>query len=140
MKTTLVRNLFIIETVLISVEAVVGMVVNLYEVVPFPLNFDSYAYSVQGAGFGVHHYIGALVMLIAILTLAASIRIKNPLFSKISLLGLVLLLISYGGGTLFVFLTPNNFYSLIMATFAMSALVMYTSAIFLVPKDTLTSR
>ena len=140
MRVLFLRNLFIIETILISVQAVVGMVVNLYEVVPFPINFNAFAYSVQGAGFGVHHYIGALIILLAILALVISIRIRNPSFSKISLVGLVLLVVSYGGGIIFVFLKPNNSYSLIMAVAAVSALVVYTSAIFLVPKDTQVSR
>lgn len=131
MRADLVRRLLLVEVALILIEAIIGMFVNLYVIVPFPLNFNAFAYSSQGAAFGAHHYVAALVLAFAVLAVVFSFRIKYPLLAKISILGLALLIVCYGGGTLFVFLQPNNFYSLIMAAAGVSALVVYTSAVFL---------
>jgi hypothetical protein len=49
------RRLLIVEVVLLLVQFLVGVFVNLYETVPFRVNFGSFAYSAQGLGFGLHH-------------------------------------------------------------------------------------
>ena len=135
MRGVLLRYLFIIETVLISIQAIIGMWVNLYVIVPYPINFIAFAFSFQGAVFGFHHLVAIFVLLFAVIAFIFSFGVNHPLLPKFSLLGIVLLAVSYGGGTAFVFLQPNSFYSLVMAATAILALLVYTSSIFLVPRQ-----
>jgi hypothetical protein len=130
LKTEFLRYLLIAEVALILIQAIIGMYVNLYVIVPFPINFTAFVFSLQGAVFGFHHLFAILVLLFAAVILIFSFRINSPSLIKTSILGLVLLAVSYVGGTAFVFLQPNSFYSLIMAATAIAALVVYTSEIF----------
>jgi len=120
-----------VEVALILIQAIIGMYVNLYVIVPFPINFIAFAFSFTGAVFGFHHLFAILILLFAAVIFIFSFRLNSPSLIKTSTLGLVLLAVSYIGGTAFVFLQPNSFYSLVMAAAAISALVVYTSIAFL---------
>ncbi|MGD0644415.1 MAG: hypothetical protein ABSA75_05870 [Candidatus Bathyarchaeia archaeon] len=56
------------------------------------------------------------------------------LLTKLSALGLALLIISYGSGTALIFLVNNDLFSLGMAASFILALIVYVSAIFLTAK------
>jgi FtsH-binding integral membrane protein len=112
----------------------VGILVNVYEVVPFDVNFGSFAYSAQGIGFGVHHYVGIFVLLFAVSALVFSLKLKNRLLIELSAIGLVLLIGAYGSGITLIYLINNYLFSFTMATSFIFALVVYVSAIFLTPK------
>jgi hypothetical protein len=131
LKIGFLRKLFIVELVLLFVQFVLGMFVNMYETVPFAVDFTSFAYTLQGVGFGIHHYIALFVLVFAVLALASSLRLKNSLLSKLSVLGLVLLVAAYASGTALIYLEDNDLFSLAMATSFISALIVYVSAIFL---------
>jgi len=130
LKSESLRYLLVGEVALILIQAIIGMYLNLYVIVPFPINFIAFAFSLQGAVFGFHHLFAILILLFAAVIFIFSFRMKNSSLIKTSILGLVLLAVSYIGGIAFVFLQPNNFYSLIMAATAIVALVVYTSEIF----------
>ena len=136
LKTEFLKYLLIAEVALILIQAIIGMYVNLYVIVPFPINFIAFAFSLQGAVFGFHHLFAILILLFAAVIFIFSFRLNSPSLIKTSILGLALLAVSYVGGTAFVFLQPNSLYSLIMAATAIAALVAYTSEIFLVPRGT----
>jgi hypothetical protein len=133
-KFDFLRRLLIVEVALLIVQFLVGMFVNLYEIVPFNVNFGSFAYSAKGIGFGLHHYTAIFVLLFAVLALAFSFRLKNAFLTKLSALGLALLIISYGSGTALIFLVNNDLFSLGMAASSVFALIVYVSAIFFTKK------
>ena len=128
------RRLLIVGVVLLVVQFLVGMFVNVYEIVPFNVNFGSFAYSAQGIGFGLHHYVGAFVLLFAALVLAFGFRLKNALLTKLSAIGLALLIIAYLSGITLIYLENNYLFSFTMAASFIFALIVYISAIFLTKK------
>ncbi len=128
------RYLFVVEVVLLIVLFISGMVINLFENVPFQVNFAAFGYTVEGAGYGVHHYITLFVIFFGVLALLLSVWMKNSLLSKLSIVGLVSLIISMLGGTALVYFEVNEIYSLVMSAAFISALIVYVAAVFLVKK------
>lgn len=134
MRFDLFRRLLIVEVVFLLVEFLIGMFVNVYEIVPFNVNFGSFAYTAQGIGFGVHHYVAIFVFLFAVAALVFSLRLKNALLTKLSAIGLALVMISYGSGLTLIYLINNYLFSFTMAASFVFALIVYVSAIFLTEK------
>lgn len=135
LKKRILTNLLLIQVVLLIAQFVSGMVINQYENVPFQVNFATFGYTAEGAGYGVHHYLNLFIIFIAALTFLLSVKMKNSLLSKLSLTGLILLVASMLSGTALIYWQANKIYSILMAAFFIAALITYVAAIFVVKKN-----
>ena len=127
MRADVLRDLQLVLIALLAAQFILGMFVSLY---PIPLieNFGSFYYI--GTGLGVHHYLAASLLIIAVLVMIFSFVMKSPLLSKLSVGGFLLLIGAFASGVAFVYVQKSNFYVIAMGAFFISALIVYMSSIF----------
>jgi hypothetical protein len=131
MSVGFLRGLFIVQVVLLTVLFMFGNFISLYRI-PIKVNFLFFSYT--GIGLEVHHYIAVSTLILGMLAIVFSLKKKNALLSKLSISGLILLVSAFASGVAFVFLQENNLYTIAMATFFISALITFMSALFLVKR------
>jgi hypothetical protein len=132
LRARFLRGLLVTEIVLLVVLFMFGEFVSFFEI-PIQINFGVFSYA--GIGLEVHHYIAVFTLVSALLAILFSLKMKNNLLSKLSIVGLALLVGAFASGMAFVFLQENKFYSFAMATFFISATIVYLSAIFNVKEE-----
>ena len=131
MQIGVLRYLLFVLVALLVVQFMLGVFVSFY---PIGLQVNVGFFSYTGTGLGVHHYVAASVLIFAVIVMVSSFFMKSSLLSKLSIIGLLLLVGAFASGLAFVYLQKSNFYAIAMGTCFILALVLYTSSIFLVKK------
>jgi hypothetical protein len=124
----LLRPLLFVEITLLVVQFIAGSFIFLS---PIPTQLNLGFFSLSGSGLGIHHYIAAFALIFSGLIIVSSFIVKNPLLSRLSILGLSLLIGAFATGIAFVYLQRIYLYPIAMGAFFISALITYVSAIIL---------
>lgn len=127
------KKLITLEGVLLFIQFWLGMEINLFVEIPAgaPLNFLGYS---GGAGILAHIANGILILIVASLILIYSVRLTNSLFSKLSIVGIVFVVVAIIGGVFFIIMGLNNSFSMAMAMSFISVYTLYFYEFYLTGK------
>ena len=124
-----VRTLIAIISVLLFVQYGLGIVVNLFAVIPpdIPLAFFSYSAGIEVLAHIVN---GSLILIIAVGIVAISATLSNHLLPRLALLALIFVAAAVATGLIFTLQGQNPAFSIAMAMSFISAYTVYFGAYF----------
>jgi hypothetical protein len=118
------KKWIIVLGILLFVQYWLGMVINLFAIIPnsAPLSFLSYS-----GGFEVFAHIinGFLILIVSLIIILYSIRLTNSYFSKLSLLGTIFVISGIIMGLIFILGGMNNSFSIAMAMIFITTYSLY---------------
>lgn len=137
----LLTKLFVVAIVLLFVQFTMGMINNLFIVVPINAPFNFFGYS-GGLEVLAHVINGALILAVASSIIYFSYRTHDKTVLKLSVLGVVFALSAVINGTLFleIFLIPayhniDQYFSLAMAMSFISVFAVLFTTLYLVNRQ-----
>ncbi len=131
MDSDVFKKLFVVEAILLFVQFWLGMSINLFIIVPLgsALNFLHYSGGVEVLAHIVN---GVLVLAFAGVILAYGFKLKNTLISRLSVLGLIFVVVTVATGFTFALRSQDNSFSMAMAMSFLSIYTVYFSEFYLV--------
>lgn len=127
------KKWIIIVGVLLFVQYWLGMVINLFAMIP---SNSSLAFLSYSGGFEVFAHIinGFLILIISIIIIYYSTKLTNSYFSKFSLLGTLFVISGIIMGLIFILGGMNNSFSIAMAMIFITTYSLYFYEFHLISK------
>jgi hypothetical protein len=128
------KKLIIVAGILLFVQYWLGMVINLFAMIPnsSPLTFLSYS-----GGFEVLAHIinGFLILIISLIIILYSTKLKNSYFNKLSILGTLFVISGIIMGLIFILGGMNDSFSIAMAMIFLTIYSLYFYEFHLVSRN-----
>ncbi len=127
------KNLVILIGVLLFIQYWLGMVINLFAVIPrtTPLNFLNYS---GGLEVLAHITNGFMILIISAVIIIYSIKLTNSIYSKLTIIATLFIISAIITGLIFIIEGMNNSFSIAMAMIFISTYTLYFYLFILIIK------
>ncbi|AKA48520.1 hypothetical protein IX51_04725 [uncultured archaeon] len=134
-RSNLISMLIMIQFTLLIVEFLVGMYLNLFPQINFPLSMGSGFSSVM-LSLAPHMAIGILLFVIGLVIVIISVRGKDQRIRTSSILALLFIILAGVAGYMFAFQSGSDLMSFSMATGFVLALIIYMIPVSVLMRST----